>query len=912
MKFSLIFLTSYLVCLFSSTAQSPAINISGKVIDQSDGAGLPGATVLIVNIKDSLKSKYGVTDDDGYFQIKNLEQAFYRINIASLGYKPSSKIIRITELIGNLGNLSLERDISVLNEIEVKGEVVAMEMKGDTLQYNAQAFKTNPDASAKDLVTKMPGIEVNNTGVTSNGESIEQVLLDGKRFFGQDPLLSLNNIPAEIVNQIQIYDELSDQSKFTGFDDGKTTKTMNVVTKENRRNGQFGNIYGGAGTNDLYKAGFNLNSFNKDQRFTLLGLSNNINQQNFSNQDLAGISGAGGNRGGQRSGSNDNLMTGTQDGITKTNSLGLNYSDNWGEKTKVEGSYFYNQTINTNNQSTFRETFLQNGNQIYNEENLAESDNFNHRLNLRIDHKINENNNLLIRSTLGYQNNESLENIIGIATNANSEIINQTNNNYSSLNRAWNINNNLMFQHKFGKAGRTVSVNFGQRASPVTRENIFQAVLADSLIDYRTDEIRNTLSSNVTYTEPVGNTAQLSFGYDISTNQRKSEKDTYLKNSFSGENMLLTDLSSHFTSGYITQSPSVTFSNRQFGTFITATISYQNARLTSNQAFPEVTKFNTQFNNLLTSVMTRYEINDKTNAFIRYRSSTTEPSVSQLQTVVNNSNPLFISTGNPNLNQSYSHDLMFRLSRNNIDKNISFSNFTNIKNTRDYITNATLVLRKDSIISQDIIARSGTQISQPVNLNGYWSVRNNSTLGILIAPIKTNLNTTLGFGYNRIPGLINDVKNISDTYSASLRLGLSSNISENIDYNIYYNFTGNQVTNTIQSRSNSRYLTQTLGGKINIIFAKDYVFRSDIYSLNYNGINQNSDIHYTLWSMSFARKFLKNNMGELELSVFDLLGENQSINQNVTAAYLEEIQTQVLQRYFMLTFTYKLRKFKSA
>ncbi|MFT7233208.1 MAG: hypothetical protein ACI8TA_002431 [Cyclobacteriaceae bacterium] len=685
---------------------------------------------------------------------------------------------------------------------------------------------------------------------------------------------------------------------------------MNVVTKEDRRNGQFGNVYGGYGTNDLYKAGFTINSFNKDQRFTVLGISNNINQQNFSNQDLAGIGGGG--RGGSRSGASESIMTGTLSGITTTHSLGINYSDNWKENTKVEGSYFYNQTDNTNNQNTYRESFLTNETQFYNEEKKSSAHNLNHRLNFRIDHKINENNNILLRSTSGYQDNNSLEKTIGIATNESGEVLNETRNNYSSINTAWNISNNMTYQHKFNKIGRTISVDFGGKINPIERRNSFQALEVDSLIDFNTEEIRNTLNSNITYTEPIGNTALLSASYDLKTNKRKAIKDTYLFEGNNEEGRLIPELSSHFSSGYTTQVSSVSYANRKYGNFINASLSYQNAQLNSEQVFPETSKINTPFNNLLASVMGRFELNENTNAFLRYRTTTDEPSISQLQTVIDNTNPLFISVGNLALKQSYSHDLMLRFSTNNIDKNITFSNFTNIKNTLNYITNSTIILKSDSALQGNVIVQSGAQISQPVNLNGYWNVRNSSTLGVLISPIKTNLNTTMGLGYSRLPGLTNEIKNLSNTYSADWRIGLSSNISENFDFNIFYNAKGNRVINSIQNGKNTNYVTQTIGGKMNIILAKNYVFRSDIYHLDYNGVNQNSDTKYTLWNMSLARKFLKNNMGEMAFTVFDLLGENQSINQKVTASYLEETQTKVLQRYFMFTFTYKLRKFKSA
>lgn len=340
-KFSLIMVLLVGISCIELNAQSQVqkSTVFGILKDNSDGLPLVGATVLMVNVKDSARSKYSVADAEGKFQLNEVEQAFYKVRISYVGYKTFTKIIRITLAETDLGLIKLEPDVASLKEVIVKGDVIAVQQLGDTTQYNALAYKTNPDASAKDLVSKMPGIVVSSEGVTANGESVEQVLLDGKRFFGQDPLLSLNTIPADIVDKIQVYDEESDQARLAGFDDGNTTKTMNVVTKEDKRNGQFGKLYAGYGENGLYKAGATLNFFDGDQRITFLGMSNNINQQNFGSEDLIGVS-AGGGRGGARRGGDQTFITGTQDGITSTHSSGVNFSDELSAKTTFEGSYF--------------------------------------------------------------------------------------------------------------------------------------------------------------------------------------------------------------------------------------------------------------------------------------------------------------------------------------------------------------------------------------------------------------------------------------------------------------------------------------------------------------------------------------------------------------------------------------------
>lgn len=894
---------------FFVLSQDKNLSLSGALANANDKSPVVGATVLMVNIKDSLKSRFAVADGEGRFTISDLEKAFYRIKISSVGYKNYTQIMRLTLPETDLGLIYITPDVTQLADVVVEGEIVAVQQIGDTTQYNALAYKMNPDASAKDLVSKMPGIVVDNEGVTANGESIEQVLLDGKRFFGQDPLLSLNTIPAEIVDKVQVYDEESDQSQFTGFDDGNTTKTMNVVTKSDRRNGQFGNAYAGAGAHELYKAGLNINSFNKDQRLTLLGMSNNINQQNFGSEDLVGVAGGGG-RGGFRRGGNQSFITGTQDGITRTHSFGLNLTDDWGANTTFEGSYFFNQTKNTNNQALNRSSFLSDETQLYAEDQEAITDNTNHRLNLRGNHAINENNNLLFRTSFSYQNNESTEKTDGETSIESGELLSGTLNEYTSANRAFNFHNNFIFQHKFGKAGRTLSLDLNTQINPTKRDNLYEDLELDSIIEYNTKEANYTLSPSLTFTEPVGTTGQFSLSYQYSDAFRKLDKKTFEIVEATSEASFNESLSNNFESRYTKHLPKIRYSSNKFGNILDLAFAYQHASLHNNQLFPETKTTTNTFQNLLPSALVRVSFGESGDFFARYATSTVEPTASQLQNVIDNSDPLFLSVGNPNLTQTYSHSVNFRFQKSFFDKNATLANRTSITTSSNYIGNQTTVITADSVAAGGVTLAEGAQLTTPVNVDGYWSISNNTTYGILINPIKNNFNLSAGFSYIRLPGITNEELNIAKTYATNLKIGLVSNISEKIDYNLYYQIVGSRVLNSIQSASNNQYYTQTVGTELNLIFPKGFVFRNETLFQQYNGINDSFDSRFTLWNMAIAKKFLKNDRGELELSVFDLLGENQSFDQTVTAQYVEEIRTQVLQRYFMLTFTYQIRNFK--
>ncbi|GAB5524626.1 MAG: outer membrane beta-barrel protein [Roseivirga sp.] len=893
----------------SALAQEEKLSVKGAAVDARDKSALAGATVLMVNVKDSLRSKFTIANAEGRFSINDLDRAFYRLKVTFVGYKPFTRIMRLTIPETDLGMIEVEPDSIMLESVVVEGKVIAVQQVGDTTQYNANAFKTNPDASAKDLVSKMPGIVVNSDGVSANGEAIKQVLLDGKRFFGQDPLLSLNVIPADIIDKVQVYDEQSDQAQFTGFDDGNTSMTMNLVTKKDKRNGVFGNVYAGVGENSLYKAGATINSFNGDKRLTFLGMSNDINQQNFGSEDLAGVSGGGG-RGGPRRGDNQSFLTGTQDGITSTHSVGLNFTDDWGKNTSFEGSYFFNQTTNNNDQLLKRESFLSGSTQLYQEDQQALTDNANHRLNMRVRHEFNEDNILLARTSFSYQDNDSEEVTQGITTTDTNDLLSQTFNRYNSANTAFNFDNSLVFQHKLNKVGRTLSFDLNTRINPTDRLNTYEDLERDSLIEYNTEEGVYTLGSKVTFTEPVGTSGQFSLSYDYSTSFRKSNIEAFNFSDGVQTGVLNTDLSNSLESTYNTHTPTFRYSNNKYGNVLDLSAGYQFASLDNTQTVPDLTSTRRNFGNFLFSALGRMNLGESGDVFARYATSTTAPSSSQLQTVIDNSDPLFVSVGNPTLDQSYSHSLDIRFRKNYFDQNMTLANRTSVSTTSNYIGTSTQVMAADSVTAAGVSLAEGAQVSMPVNLDGYWSVRNNTTFGVLISPIQNNLNITAGVGYTRLPGLTNEVLNISKTFSMDLRVGLASNISEKVDYNLYYQIAGSRVDNSILDVTNNQYYTQTVGATLNLTLPFGIVFRNETLFQKYNGVNDAFDTQYTLWNMGIAKKFLKDGRGELELSVFDLLGENQSFNQTVTAQYLQETQTQVLQRYFMLTFTYQLRFFK--
>ncbi|MEL7001197.1 MAG: outer membrane beta-barrel protein [Bacteroidota bacterium] len=910
--------------------------VKGKVSATSDRGAVVGATVVLINIRDSTKRHFTATDNDGNFTIEKLEKAFYKLRITSVGFKSYQQFVRVNKELVELGDLAIEPDTKILDGVEVKGDVVAVEQKGDTTQINAKAYKTNPDANAEDLIRKMPGIIVDNSGVQAQGEAVQRVLVDGREFFGNDPTLALRSLPAQIVDKIEVFDQLSDQSQFSGFNDGNTTKTINIVTKADMRDGVFGRAFGGAGTEETYNAGGNINFFNQDQRISVVGLANNINQQNFSTEDIAGIAsgssrrrrgrgGSGGSsrggRGGSRGGSNvNNFLVGQQEGISETQSFGVNYGDKWGKKITLNGSYFFNRTDNNNNSLVNRETFLSSAeSQFYNENSLANNINYNHRFNLRMEYQIDQSNSIIFTPRFSVQQNEANESIEGVTLNG-VNFVNSTSNQYLNDLSAFNFSGTLLFRHRFQKRGRTFSIRVQSRLNgnesdatndqlnTFSEESSSDNEMIAQLIGNETDG--NTLSTNLVYTEPIGDRMQLQLNYNLSYTNNDSDRLTF---NYDGQNteltMLDTALSNTFQNDYITHRPTIGLMYRSQKWFGRIGVSYQHAELISDQVFPSIDNIERNFDNVLPTLFMRFNISKEKNLRIIYRTQTDAPSISQLQNVVDNTNALFNSTGNPDLKQSFGHTFITRYSNTNTAKSKSFYSFLLVRNNSDYITNATFIAQRDSVIQDGIILNRGSQLTKPINVDGNWNIRSFSTLGLPLRWLKSNLNINAGLTYNRVPGVTNGQENISNTYALNSGFVISSNVSENVDFTVSYTANYNIVDNTFQSQQDDNYLSQNLGTKLNLIFGKGFVFRNDLNYQKFSGFTDDFNLDFVLWNMSFGKKFLKDQRGELQLSVFDLLAQNNSVSRENTEGFIEETRTQVLRQYFMLTFTYTFRKF---
>lgn len=913
--------------------------ISGRVIDKADDIPMAGAHIKLTHARDTTRIFQAATDLMGSFSMM-VPRGVYKMEISFLGYNKIEKDVRVLQQSLDLGPVGMSMNQSMLDEVTVTAQTVPVQQKGDTLQYNALAFKVNPDANAEDLVRRMPGFTLGPDGLKVQGEDVTKVLVDGQRFFGDDPNIALKNLPAEMIDKVEVFDEVSDQARLTGFDDGQTTKTVNIVTRLDRRSGQFGRVYSGYGDEDRYQLGLTTNIFLDQRRISVIGMSNNINQQNFSMEDMSGFmsssrggfTGGRGGRGGsvRMSGmsggsfSRGDFMVGQQGGNNTTSSVGINYTDIWGGSVNVNSSYFLNHSKNESERFSDRQYFIDDAaSQFYNEVSLSNSENLNHRFNARMEYDINEDHTLIFSPRFNVQQTTSGSSSDAMTQLPDDQLLNQS---YSGSSREWDgytFSAGLLHRARLGKERRSISTDMNLNLNNNESLNLLDAlsnyyegpVFVEDIVRQRSDSNTETMSvnTNMTFTEPIGNKSMLQFSYNFSYSNNLTDRLTnswdIIRESYT---IFENDRSSELTNGYLTHRAGLGYRFGGEHIRFNLELQYQDAGLSTDQLIPYELDLSKNFRTILPAAGFSYIISRTNRLRIDYRSSTNAPSVNQLQDMVDNTNPLQLSSGNPDLRQSYSHFMSLRYNLTNIESGRSFMLFANASLTNDFVTTSTIIAQRDTTLTigqSEFSLPRGAQYSRPVNESGFASLRSWMAYSFVLNPIKSNFSLNAGASYTRSPGMINGQRNVSNNVGYSGGMNISSNISENLDFMLSYSANFNTSENSLQPNLNNSYFYHMAGAQFSWIFLEHWVLRSDANNLIYTGMGDDYNENYWLWNINVGRKFLANNRGELTLGVYDLLNQNSSVSRVITNNYIEDVRSNVLNRFFMLTFTYNIRHF---
>ena len=468
--------TVLFICLTVTAFAQQRGKLTMSVIDAQTREGIAGAVVEVspAGVPDGEK-KYYTSGFGGKTEIPNLKYGEYDVVITFLGYDDLKKSVKVDAAAKDLGAMEMAESATKIEAVVKEVQAIRASQKGDTVSYNAEAYKVANDADVEGLLKKMPGITITNGSVEAQGETVKKIFVDGKEFFGEDVSTALNSLPAQAVKNVEVYNKLSDNAEFSGMDDGEGYKAINIVTHETMRQGVFGKIYAGYGyqpdTDDItesnkYIFGGNINYFNKNHRLSGIALLNNINQQNFSFEDILGVSGATGGMGGGMGRGVGQYMVRPQSGVAKVASLGLNYTGSWGEndKVKLEASYFFNRTRTKNLSQTIKwyEAPLEDLGTL---EQTGYSDNlnYNNRLNARFDWRISENQSIMSRTGLSFQSYDPFSTTDGLQYG--DAIHNIIMNGNEANQGGYNISEFLQYRLKLGKPGRlfTADVRFSYR-----------------------------------------------------------------------------------------------------------------------------------------------------------------------------------------------------------------------------------------------------------------------------------------------------------------------------------------------------------------------------------------------------------------------------------------------------------------
>ena len=950
--------------------------VSFVLLDSESKQAVIGAVVELYPTAKPDNKRYYTSNVDGSVNLPSLEYGEYTILATSLGYADLTKTFTVKSANLNLGKISMKESTTRIDTVVKEVKSLRASQNGDTLSYNAGAFKVSSDSDVEGLLKKMPGINITDGSVEAQGETVQKVFVDGKEFFGEDVNTAIKSLPAEAVERVEVFNKLSDQAEFSGMDDGEGYKAINIVTKTNMRQGQFGKMYGGYGyqpeTDDItshhkYTVGGNVNFFQGDSRLSVLALFNNINQQNFSFEDILGGSGGGGGGGGRRG--FGQYMVRPQSGVAAVNSIGLNYSDVWGRKDQVkfQGSYFFNNTGSKN--LSVSDTWYEDPSPVdtLHTEGYSTTRNNNHRFNARVDWKISRNQSLMSRTSFSFQGYNPYSTTEGYQYGQSGLLYQYDQSTRNS--RGIRASEFLQYRVKIAKPGRTLtvdaSINYrdnNSRRQLVSNESSGIAPYDSSWIGNYFGEDSNwhdmqsnpllyspvyqiitsptreyNLRGNVTYNEPLSQNSSLSFQYRLSYEDELKDQEAFYYDSDAFDptsQKINQQMTSKYESGYWTHRVGPGFRYSKNRNTVVANVYYQRSQLNGNIVGGQSDKINRTFDNFLYFAMLNYAFNPENTIRMFFRSSTNAPSVTQLQSIFDVSTPQYLSVGNADLNPSFSHNINFHYIHSNIEKGRTFMWMFSMQNQQDYISQSTLYCPTGFELSRfgDIAVPTNSKgenytpqrITSYENMDGYWSLRTHISYGLPVSWLKSNLNLSAGVRYNIVPSAIystegdivdnilnhnytvNLAKNIG--YDASVTLG--SNISENIDFTISWRGTYNQAWNTAsKAGAKNDYFNHTASASLKWVFWKGFTFTAACSYNQYIGITQDYNEQYLLCNLYLGKKVFKNRRGEIQIGVNDVANQNTAFSRTTGSGYTKNMTNSVIGRYYSIQFVYNLRHF---
>ncbi len=949
------FITVAIALFVTSTLFAQTSTVKGNLIDSYSAEGVIGAIVELAPLNSSKQPVLTTSGYDGAFTFNSMSYGDYLIKASYMGYNDYVDTIKINSPRLILDKLRIKEASTQIDAVVKEVQAMRTSQRGDTLSYSAAAFKVANDADVEGLLKKMPGITISSDGeVTAQGETIQKIFVDGREFFGSDVTTAISSLPAEIVDNIEVYDKLSDNAELSGMDDGEGYKAINIVTKSHMREGFFGKMYAGGGyqpevegnlDHGKYMIGGNVNYFKGNHRFTVLGLLNNINQQNFSFDDILGVSD-------DRSAASQ-YMVRPQSGVADVAALGLNYSGVFGagDRVKVEGSYFYNGTTTENLKTVDKWYESPLSIDTLSSETVSSTPNYNNRITGRVEWKITPTQQLTFRQNASFQTNNAESSTLGAMWGESGYSLLDS---YSLADKSgYSSTSSLSYVTRLGKAGRTLSVNANLSLS---RQDNVTYSYSNGAVGYTDSEVwaidtaalylsdpsllrdlyytavfspteTTTLSGNLTYAEPIAKSAQLTFKYSYSNKNQETKKNTYSTDSafsYDPSTDWQAASSNDYQTDYITHQvgPGVYYTDGK--SKISANVNYQFSELSGDVILAGADKTSQQiereYHNITYSASGQLYFNPTNSLRLRINAKTSDPWVGRLVDAYSLSDVQYISHGNPNLNPSYSTSLRMHYIRSNIERGSTFMIMGGFDNQQDYIGEH-VVYYPDSF-AVDGVSYSPIEYSTYVNLDEYWSYMAMMEYGFPISWLKSNFNVRATANYRLTPSMFGGTidadsgmisggtfnNNESMTYGLTTVLG--SNISENVDFTLSWNGEYSEAINTAATSDEvNTYLSQTASASMKFVLPFDFTFTGAATYKEYVGVTNDYQESYLLCNAFIGKKIFRNRRGELNVGVNDIFNQNTSFTRSVGTGYTQNTYNSVIGRYYSVQLVYNLRSF---
>jgi hypothetical protein len=913
----LIVLVISIFIFHSSFAQ--VAKISGSVNDANENKPVKNAVIAILLPKDSILYKFTRTNAAGKFTLKDVAKGKYILMTTHPYFADLLDTIEVKN-DEELPSLSLISKSKLLQEIIIKSGA-GFRIKGDTTVYTADSFKVSANANVGELLNKLPGIQVDKNGkITAMGQTVEKILVDGEEFFGDDPGMAVKNLRADAVKEVQVFDKKSDQAEFTGIDDGKTQKTINLKLKDDKKHGYFGKIDATEGTKQNNKNRFNDNlmfgSFKGKRKLAAFLIAGNTGQDGLSwqderkyssNDDFNASVDDNGNLDFQWLDNSDGEPNvDTQDGFITNVNAGLQYTNKWNDKYNFNLSPKYNGQQYTNHKETITQTQV--GDSVLNS-NSSEADNIN-RYNFKIrgilDTKLDSMNSIKITANTNFYHTASETNLDAVNTGNNGTLKNTSNRDLKTSNDKDAVSGNLLFRHRFHKGRRTLTFAGSWNILNIQGTNFLKSFnqaynngLPASSQDLNQMKNYNTATTNmsakIVYTEPLSKKYSLELAYQLAYNYGTNNQLTYNYTPFSNKYDVIVDsLSNQFKQNIVQNIPSarINFANKKIKLNIGSGFGITNFDLKDLSFNKDYVR---NYVNFYPAANATYTYKPNHEIEFAYNGNTTQPTINQLQPLTNNNDYFNQIIGNPNLKPSFTNQ--FRLNTYTYNFLTDFS--TNLGINVNVINNG---ITYNRIINVD----SGKTVSQSINMNGNMSMNFYSGFGFKIKKIDTRIYISPQFNYSKYADIINSVKSISKTNAPGISLWVSKQKEKKYELSVSYQFNYN-ANSTSQNKTKIHYNTNEIDLSARIYVKKVWSLLTDFEYYSRQKTPQiSTNLNSNQWGARIQRTF-HNDEFTAYISVHDILNDNLGVNRNFNGNTYTQVTYDQLKRYFLIGFEWDFK-----